>query len=246
MTELLLVGGPTVRIRYAGLTFLTDPTFDPPGDYDGRVTLHKLTGPALSADEVGPVDAVLLSHDQHADNLDHLGRALLADVPVVLSEPGAAERIPGVTGLEPWASTRVGDATVTAVPALHGPQGCESITGVVTGFVLQAEDEPTVYVSGDNASVEIVGEIGSRFAVDLVLLFTGAANVGAFGDTDITLNRRTAVEAARLLGNALVVPAHAEGWDHFSETRESLARAFRYAGLDGRLVMLEPGVPTTV
>jgi L-ascorbate metabolism protein UlaG (beta-lactamase superfamily) len=246
MTELLLIGGPTVRIGYAGLTFLTDPTFDPPGDYDGRVTLHKLTGPALTVDEVGPVDAVLLSHDQHADNLDHSGRALLADVPVVLSEPGAAERIPGVTGLEPWASTCVGEATVTAVPALHGPDGCEPITGVVTGFVLQADGEPTVYVSGDNASVEIVGEIASRFPIDIALLFTGAGNVGAFGDTDITLNRRTAVQAARLLGDALVVPAHADGWDHFSETRESLARAFEYAGLGDRLVLLEPGVTTAL
>jgi L-ascorbate metabolism protein UlaG (beta-lactamase superfamily) len=246
MTELLLVGGPTVRIRYAGLTFLTDPTFDPPGDYDGRVTLHKLCGPAVTVEEVGPVDAVLLSHDTHADNLDRSGRALLADVPVVLCEPGAAERIPGVTGLEPWVATRVGDATVTAVPAQHGPDGCEAITGVVTGFVLQGGGEPTVYVSGDNASVEVVGEIAGRFPVDVALLFTGAANVGAFGDTDITLNRRTAVQAARLLGDARIVPAHADGWDHFTETRESLARAFEYAGLGDRLVLLEPGVSTAL
>lgn len=246
MTELLLIGGPTVRLRYAGLTFLTDPTFDPPGDYEGRVTLHKLSGPALTVDEVGPVDAVLLSHDEHADNLDHSGRALLADVPVVLSEPGAAQRVAGVTGLEPWASTRVGDATVTAVPALHGPAGCESITGVVTGFVLQAVDEPTVYVSGDNASVDVVAQVASRFPIDIALLFTGAGNVGAFGDTDITLNRRTAVQAARLLGQALIVPAHADGWDHFTETRESLMRAFHYAGLGDRLILLEPGVPTAV
>jgi L-ascorbate metabolism protein UlaG (beta-lactamase superfamily) len=242
MTELLLIGGPTVRLRYAGLTFLTDPTFDPPGDYEGRVTLHKLTGPALTVDEIGPVDAVLLSHDEHADNLDHSGRALLADVPVVLSEPGAAQRLPGVTGLEPWASTRVGDVTVTAVPALHGPEGCEPLTGVVTGFVLHADGEPTVYVSGDNASVDLVGEIASRFQIDVAVLFTGAGNVGAFGDTDITLNRRTAVQAARLLGDATIVPAHADGWDHFSETRESLARAFEYADLGDRLLLLEPGV----
>lgn len=246
MTELLLVGGPTVRIRYAGSTFLTDPTFDPPGDYEGRVTLHKLTGPALTVDEVGPVDVVLLSHDEHADNLDHSGRALLAQVPVVLSEPGAARRIPSVTGLEPWASTRIGDVTVTAVPALHGPEGCEPLTGVVTGFVLQAAGEPTVYVSGDNASVDIVGEIASRFPIDVAVLFTGAGNVGAFGDTDITLNRRTALQAAGLLGDAVIVPAHADGWDHFSETRESLARAFEYAGLGARLLLLEPGVATAL
>ena len=47
---------------------MTDPTFDPAGgDYaSGRVTLHKTRGPALAASQVGPVDVVLLSHDQHA------------------------------------------------------------------------------------------------------------------------------------------------------------------------------------
>ncbi|MEV0294885.1 hypothetical protein [Nocardia sp. NPDC050710] len=62
------VGGPTLRLHYAGLTWLTDPTFDAPGDYPGPVTLHKLSGPAVPADQVEPVDVVLLSHDQHADN----------------------------------------------------------------------------------------------------------------------------------------------------------------------------------
>lgn len=243
-TELLLVGGPTMRLRYGHATFLTDPTFDPPGDYAGRVTLHKLAGPAVSRERIGLLDAVLLSHDTHADNLDGSGRELLADVPLVLSEPGAAERIPGVTGLEPWQSTLIGDVRVTAVPARHGPVGCEPMTGIVTGFVLEAEGAPTTYVSGDNAAVELVAEIAERFTIDLAILFTGAANVGAFGDVDITLNRRTAIEAARLLRDATIVPVHAEGWDHFTETRESLARAFGYAGLADRLVLLEPGVPT--
>lgn len=245
LTDLLLVGGPTLRFGYAGLTFLTDPTFDPPGTYEGPVTLHKLTGPAVPAAEIGAIDVVLLSHDQHADNLDNLGRELLADVPTVFTEPGAADRLGTGTGLAAWGSSRVGDVTVTAVPALHGPAGCEPITGPVTGFVLEAPDAPTTYVSGDNASVDLVAEIAGRFDIEVAVLFAGAANVGAFGDTDLTLNRRTAVEAARALGDASIVPVHAEGWDHFSESRESLVRAFRYAGLADRLVMLEPGVPAT-
>src|SRR4051812_22786860 len=93
-----LVGGPTVLLTYAGLTFLTDPTFDLPGAYPatGGVTLTKLVGPAVAVGDLGPVDVVLLSHDQHADNLDDAGRALLSGVPVVLSTPDAAARIPGV------------------------------------------------------------------------------------------------------------------------------------------------------
>jgi hypothetical protein len=40
--------------------------------------LVKTSDPVATAEQVGPVDAVLLSHDQHPDNLDELGRKYLA------------------------------------------------------------------------------------------------------------------------------------------------------------------------
>jgi L-ascorbate metabolism protein UlaG (beta-lactamase superfamily) len=241
----LLIGGPTLRFRYAGLAFLTDPTFDEPGVYPGRRTLRKLTGPAVSADEIGSVDVVLLSHDQHVDNLDHSGRAFLPRAGITLSTPDAAGRLAAVRGLTKWESVSIGEALVTAVPALHGPQGCEPVLGVVAGFVLTAPNRPTVYFSGDNASVELVEQIARRTGrIDLAILNVGAANGGVFGDVDMTLNSRTAVEAARALGDALVVPIHAEGWWHFSETLDRLESSFRYADLAHRLRILQPGVET--
>lgn len=238
----LLVGGPTLHFTYAGLSFLTDPTFDEPGEYPGGVTLYKLTGPAVSAAELGRIDVVLLSHDQHPDNLDVGGRALLSQVPLVLGTPQSAERIPEVTGLAPWQQHRVDDVLITAVPALHGPEGAEELSGPVVGFVLEADDAPTVYVSGDNASVDVVREVAARFPrIDVAVLFTCAANVGRFGDSDLTLNARTALEAAEVLGDAVIVPVHAEGWFHFSETRERLVGMFAHAGRDDRLRVLPLG-----
>ncbi|MGW0251813.1 MBL fold metallo-hydrolase [Nocardia goodfellowii] len=232
----LHIGGPTLRFRYGGLTWLTDPTFDEPGDYPGPVTLHKLTGPAVPVQQLGSIDVVLLSHDQHADNLDNSGRDLLRSAGTVLSTPDAAERIDGVRGMTNWETATIGPVTVTAVPALHGPEGCEPVTGIVTGFVLRADGEPTIYVSGDNASVELVGEIAERIGrIDIAILFVGAANPGRFGDTDLTLNARTAVQAAAKLGDAVIVPVHAEGWAHFSETLEYLDRTFGYAGRAAQL-----------
>lgn len=247
MTEnsvtLTLIGGPTAIIEYAGLRLLTDPTFDAPRSYEGGIALHKLSGPALGADQVGAIDAVLLSHDQHPDNLDEAGRAFLPRAGAVLSTPEAAGRVDGVTGLAPWQALRLGAVEVTAVPALHGPEGAEELSGTVTGFVLSAPGAPVLYVSGDNASVEVVAAIAERIGrIDLAVLFAGAANVGRFGDADLTLNARTAVAAARELGDAVIVPVHAEGWHHFSETRERLVREFGYAGLADRLRVPEAGV----
>src|SRR5262245_45237410 len=63
--SITLIGGPTALIEIDGFRLLTDPTFDAPGEHRlPHVTLTKTSGPALGADAVGPIDAVLLSHDR--------------------------------------------------------------------------------------------------------------------------------------------------------------------------------------
>jgi len=93
-TVLTLIGGPTVLIETGGFRLLTDPTFDPPGEYKlPHVTLRKTAGPAATAQQIGRVDAVLLSHDQHADNLDNAGRAFLAQSKRVLTTIAGAKAL---------------------------------------------------------------------------------------------------------------------------------------------------------
>ncbi|MEU4608541.1 MBL fold metallo-hydrolase [Kribbella sp. NPDC023972] len=247
------IGGPTALLSLGGLTFLTDPAFDEPQEYalpTGRV-MKKLIGPAVPAADLRPVDVVLLSHDEHKDNLDDTGRTLLPSVPVVLSTPGAATRIPGVRGLENWESVELtrpdgGAITVTGVPALHGPEGAEAVLGVVTGFVLTADDLPTVYVSGDNASVDLVKQVADRFTVDVAVLFAGAARTPLMNGAPLTLTSEAATEAAHLLTPATIVPVHTEGWSHFSEGPDHLSATFKTAGLSDRLHILTHGVATTV
>ncbi|NIK62345.1 MBL fold metallo-hydrolase [Kribbella shirazensis] len=251
--EITHIGGPTAVLNLGGLSFLIDPAFDEPRDYQlpGRV-MTKLTGPAIPAAELGPIDVALVSHDEHKDNLDDAGRALLPSIPTVLSTPGAATRIAGVRGLENWESIDLprpdgGAITVTGVPALHGPEGAEAILGVVTGFVLQGDGLPTVYVSGDNASLGLVKEIVDRFApIDVAVLFAGAARTTLMNGAALTLTSDDAVEAARLLDPATIVPVHTEGWTHFTEGPDQLQAAFHEAGLDHRLNLLPHGVPTTL
>ncbi|WP_103350126.1 MBL fold metallo-hydrolase [Amycolatopsis sp. CA-128772] len=236
-------GGPTALLELGGVRLLTDPTFDAPGDHPvGERVLVKTEESALTEEATGVVDAVLLSHDQHPDNLDDRGRAYLATVPLTLVTPSGAARLGGTArGLAPWDSTRVGALTITAVPALHGPEGASRLTGDVTGFVLTGDGLPTVYVSGDNASVDLVGEIAARFRVDIAVLFAGAARTVFFDGAPLTLTSVDAVEAAKVLGAAKVVPLHFRGWQHFSEGPDVLRKEFEAAGLADRLVLLEPG-----
>jgi hypothetical protein len=60
--------------------------------------------------------------------------------------------------------------------------GPEPLVGEVTGFVLTGARTPTVYISGDNASLELVGEIAARYPrIDTTVLFAGAAQTPLVG-----------------------------------------------------------------
>ncbi|MBO1336459.1 MBL fold metallo-hydrolase [Streptomyces sp. VRA16 Mangrove soil] len=241
------VGGPTSVIEVGGLRLLTDPTFDAPGTYAvGTRTLVKTAGPGIARAGIGPVDAVLLSHDQHPDNLDRAGRDALDDVPLVLSTAAARERIGDrVTALPAWEQVEVGGVRITGVPALHGPEGSEPVVGEVTGFVLAGDGLPTVYVSGDNASLDRVRQIAGRFPdIDVALLFAGAARTPLVPDAPLTLTSEDAAEAARILGARHVVPLHFEHWGHFTQDGSTLTAAFDAAGLSERLRLLKPGEST--
>ncbi|UVK57227.1 MBL fold metallo-hydrolase [Mesorhizobium sp. AR02] len=244
-----LIGGPTALIEIAGIRFLTDPTFDVPQAYDaGAVRLVKQSGPAIGIDSLPPIDVVLLSHDQHLDNLDHSGRAFLPRAYRVLTTEVGARRLGGSTeGLAPWQSVEVDVSDgrrlrVTATPARHGPHGIEPISGDVVGFVLSLHGEggPSVYISGDTVWFDGVAEVARRFDVRAAILFTGSARPrGAF---HMTMDSNDAIEAANAFSDATIIAIHNEGWQHFTETQSELAHSFKALGIAGRLKLLERGI----
>ena len=82
------VGGPTALIEIGGWRLLTDPTFDAPGGkyrFGYGTGSRKTGGPAVAAADLGEIDAVLLTHDHHGDNLDAAGRALLPTAGAVVT-----------------------------------------------------------------------------------------------------------------------------------------------------------------
>jgi L-ascorbate metabolism protein UlaG (beta-lactamase superfamily) len=253
----MVVGGPTTVLDLGGLRVVSDPTFDAPGPH-GYLT--KTDGPAVAEDELGPVDLVLVSHDNHPDNLDDRGRDLALAAPLVLTTGSGAKRLgQPATALAPWTSHTLprpdgGELTVTAVSAVHGPEDGERdadgfVNCEVIGFLLSGPELPVIYVSGDNASIRTVTEIARRApAIDAVVLHAGAARVQAkFRNRPLSLDSIQAAAAAAVLGAATVIPAHYDGWAHFSEGRDDLARAFDEAGQAEQLRLRDHGtwVPLT-
>jgi L-ascorbate metabolism protein UlaG (beta-lactamase superfamily) len=251
--SITLIGGPTALLEIDGFRLLTDPTFDAPGAYQlPHVKLEKLTGPALAAKDIGEVDAVLLSHDQHSDNLDHSGKEFLGHAKRVLTTEAGAKRLGGkAEGFAPWEVTEVagknGHAlTITATPARHGPAGIEPLSGDVIGFVVSSNKpgSRSVYISGDTVWFDGVAEVAKRFKAGVVLPFAGAAQTR--GPFHLTMDTNDAIETARAFPDAVIVPVHTDGWAHFRQSAGDLRASFDTLGFGSRLKILQPGVATVI
>jgi len=248
MIKASYIGGPTVILEIGGLRFITDPTLDPAGDaYTlGSIRLEKVQDPTTT--NIGKIDFVLLSHDQHWDNLDRGGRALLEKVTHTYTTKVGAGRLGGnAVGMDPWESRTItapdgSTITITATPARHGPAGIEKLAGDVIGFVLtvHGNDNQEIYLTGDTVYYEGVAEVAKRFHPQYLFAFAGAARTR--GPFNLTMSANDVLDTAFAFPNATIIPLHFEGWKHFTQGQEDLARSFEAVGIAGRLRKLAPGI----
>lgn len=252
------IGGPTVLVELEGWRILTDPTFDPPGRTYGfalGTSSTKSAGPALTPGEVGGVDAVLLSHDHHADNLDDSGRDLLADVATVVTTVPGARRLglPGAAGLRAGESHVLSEPgkpelTVTATPCRHGPPLSRPVVGAVIGFALTVRGTQRVrlWITGDTVLHHPVRQFASSHQVDVVLMHLGCVRFPLTGPFRYSMDSGDALELLDLARPRVAVPVHYEGWSHFSEPEAQARSRLTTDRTSGVVRWLDPAVPVSV
>lgn len=249
--QVTYIGGPTVLLEIDGLRLLTDPTLDPKGSsfrLNEKMTESKLYGPAIQIDKT--IDVVLLSHDQHFDNLDHRGRNLLEVVGLTLTTESGAQRLKkNSTGLKPGDSyflkTASGyELSITATPARHGPAGVEKLTGEVIGFHLFISGTalPELYITGDTVFYHKITTLSAQINPSYIFLFAGAARPR--GPFNLTMSTNDALDTADAFPKATIIPIHSEGWSHYTENNQNLVEAFQIMGIGHRIQLLSPGLAT--
>lgn len=253
------IGGPTVLIEAAGWTLLSDPTFDPPGRtyrFGWGTSSRKTVGPAMGSDDLPPIDAVLISHDHHGDNLDDRGRALLPSAGAIVTTRSAARRLGmPARGLRPWETTTIERAgrpsiRVTATPCRHGPPLSQPIVGHVIGFALEWEGQTdgAIWISGDTVLYEGVKEVADRITVDVAILHLGEVQFPITGPVRYSMTAADGVELCSIIRPRVAIPVHYEGWSHFQEGRAAVEREVAAAPEPwrSRIRVLDIGVPTDV
>jgi L-ascorbate metabolism protein UlaG (beta-lactamase superfamily) len=250
------IGTATAILNIDGINFITDPFFSPAGtEWDVGVTVLKNTSiPALNLADLPIIDAVLLSHEDHPDNLDQFGRQLLDGRRVFTTRDGAGKLAPrpGVRGMSPWetAAFSVGGVQfeVTATPCQHLPGG-ECIGFVLSGpsFGRTNGKANGIYFSGDTVYIEELAAIKDKFHIKAALLNLGAASVPvADPPLQITMD---STQAVRLIGDVdpdVVIPMHCDGWGHFAEDSSRAAKVFQAEDVGKKIKWLQPGKDTVI
>lgn len=245
--SLFFVGTATVILRYGGYTILTDPNFLHKGQLAHLgygLFSRRRTEPALSIDDLPPIDFVLLSH-LHGDHFDRVAmRRLPHDLPIVTT-PHAARRLRRAgfrkaVGLTRWEATRVAKPgayplTITAMPGRHGPPLFSRLLPPVIGSFLEfAGERPLrLYVSGDTIVYRDLAQIPLRKpAADLALLHLGGTRVlGVL----VTMDAAEGVRALKLLRPRSAVPIHYDDYGVFRSPLSEFRQAVARAGLEERV-----------
>jgi L-ascorbate metabolism protein UlaG (beta-lactamase superfamily) len=179
--------------------------------------------PAPAPEVVQGVDAMLVTHT-HSDHWDETAARLLAkDLPLfgqVADEVKFREQ--GFLNVRPVEdSFKWKDVQLSRTAGQHGRGEIGKAMAPVSGFVLQASDEPALYVAGDTIWCDEVREALARYRPSVVIVNAGAAQF-LKGDP-ITMTADDVVAVCQSARGAQVVAVHMEAINHCLLTREDLA-----------------------
>lgn len=189
MSEITWYGHSAFKISSTRAHVLIDPFFPPAS--------------GVSADNVGPVDMLLVTHDHG----DHVGEAVavcrksgamlgaIVGTAAKLMEAGVpqAQILNGI-GFNMGGTQECKGIRATMTQAFHSSE-----SGAPAGYIIEMPDGLTVYHAGDTCIFSSMGLWGQLYAIDVALLPIG----GVF-----TMNARQAALACKLLGCKSVIPMH--------------------------------------
>ncbi|WP_276498949.1 MBL fold metallo-hydrolase [Pontibacter litorisediminis] len=224
-----LVRNATLVINYAGKKILVDPMLMPKDSFDplaGKARNPMVNLPASIEEVVKDVDLVLVTHT-HPDHFDPVASQTLDKSIKLINQPADAEffRKEGFTNAETVQDSTVWNGiTIYRTGGEHGSGEILKQMGTVSGFVLQAENQPTIYIVGDSIWIEEVAQAIRKYTPDYIVTNSGGAAFPGFEATPILMDEEQTVSLIKESGDARVIAVHMDALDHCRTTRASLGQ----------------------
>lgn len=224
-----LVRNATLVLDYAGKKILVDPMLSPKGAIDSWAGIQKnptveLTMPVEEI--VKDIDLVIVTHT-HEDHFDKPASSTLNKSVELIMQPADKEffkkegfiNATVVEGQKVW-----NGITINRVEGKHGSGKVLEMMGKTSGFVLQAKNQPTVYIVGDTIWNEDIKKDIEKFKPDYIIVNSGGALIKGFGDTPIIMNEMQTMALVAASGKAKVIAVHMNALDHCFTTRAILKK----------------------
>lgn len=235
--DIQLIRNATLKLNYSGKTILVDPMFSKKQTFMSFVVPDQNLNPTLdlpmsTSDIINGVDTLLVTH-LHPDHFDPAAIEVLDKSLPTFVQPFDMDGIrqSGFTNVITVDDVIEMDGiTITRTTGHHGPQEILEHLGEVSGFVLQADNYPTVYIVGDCIWEEEIKTTLETFKPDIVITNSGGAKF--MGEHQILMNDTDTVDVAKYASQAKVIAVHMESLDHCQTTRESLAHKAQEAGVN--------------
>jgi L-ascorbate metabolism protein UlaG (beta-lactamase superfamily) len=232
--QIQLIRSATLRVTYAGHLFVIDPYLAAKHElpsYTGKSRNPLVDLPCSPQEVIAGIEMAVISH-LHSDHFDPAAQSLLPKETLIFCQPGDEARLKAkgfvhatpVSDLIQWEGI-----TLRRIPGQHGTGEVLKDMGEASGFIFQADNEPSVYWAGDTILSEAVAQVISREQPKLII--THSSGAVWRGDTLIVMDAGQTVQVCRAAPHSTVVATHMESLDHGTVTRQSLRLAAEAAGV---------------
>lgn len=246
-TELQLIRSATLIINYAGQKILVDPMFSPKGALgsiagENSSPMSDLPLPVTTI--TNDVDVVLVTHT-HRDHFDQVAVNTLDKKIDLINQPNDKDyfKKEGFTNAKTIESTLIyKEITIHRTYAQHGTGRVLQNMGEASGYVLQAEGQPTIYIAGDAVWTEDIYRNIQQYQPDYIVINSGGARMPGFEATPIIMDESQVMSLIQESGPARIIAVHMDVIDHCRTTREVLRKeAEIYNLVPGKLLIPEDG-----
>jgi len=230
----------TIKLDYAGTTFLVDPMLAPKNAYKGieGTVRSQLRNPLVdlpfAVSEVLKADAVILTH-LHYDHWDDAARNLIPrNMPIFTQNEADAAKVREDGFSDVRVLTEQGSVFngthLYKTGGQHGSdlmyanQAIGDLLGHAMGVVFEHSGYKTAYVVGDTVWRQTVDTALNKFKPDVIFLNAGYAQLEGF-EGSIIMGKDDMYRAYQLMPKAKIVAIHMETVAHAVQSRAEL-RAF--------------------
>ena len=244
-----LIRNATLRISYGDHVFITDPYLAP--KYSQEPLIGKSRNPIVDLpfppkEILADVEMALVSH-LHPDHFDSLAQQWLPKHIPIYCQPSdegqikeaGFSNVTGIDGSVDWHNVRI-----TRVSGQHGDEVWSPQMGPVSGFVFQAENEPTIYWAGDTIWCQSVRQVILGTQPDIIITHSSGASFEA--EAPIIMNAQQTFEVCKAAPQSTVIAIHMGTFDFDTVSREDLRALAEAEGIASKRLLIPADGDTVV